>query len=222
MKTRLYQYKIFIPVWIIYLLSPAMAYVNADENNRLEIGFENAELAQNKYRNLGPSNYTFFIGKKFESELLKNWAWRFSSINVELSNEHLNEVCCINGDRSNLVGNLEQHRLYFNYLPSTISWASNKNKVSVKLISSLSIGYNRWITKDIVANEEHDVKAITIGGLFSVKTTFYDRFFIEPALDLGFIISKNKNVNNTVGSATIDRPENISYTLMTYFGYIFD
>lgn len=199
-----------------------MAYANADENNRLEIGFEYAELAQNKFRNLGPSNYTFFIGKKFDSDLLKNWAWRFSSINVELSNEHLREVCCIKGDKSNLEGKLDQHRLYFDYLPYIPGWTSNKNKVSVKFIPSFSIGYNRWITRDVVANEEHDVKAIIVGGLFRIKTTFFDRFFIEPALDLGFIVKKNKDVNNTVGSAILDRPENISFTLLTNFGYIFD
>ncbi len=203
-----------------------MAHANSDENNRLEIGFELAELAQNKFRNLGASNYTFFIGKSFDSDRLKNWAWRFSSINVELSNEHLRDkdkVCCIKGDRSNLEGKLEQHRLYFDYLPYTLGgWTSNNNKVSVKFISSLSVGYNRWIISDAVTNEEHDVKAVIAGGFFRFKTIFLDHFFIEPALDLGVIVKKNKNINNTVGSAILDRPKNIGFSLLMHFGYIFD
>jgi len=223
MMTERYYYKIIISAWIIYLIFPAMTYANTDKKNRLEIGFEHAELMQNKYRNLGSSNYTFFIGKKFDSDLLKNWGWRFSSIDVELSNQHLRDkdnVCCIRGDRSNLEGKLEQHRLYFDYIPYTFGTVDNK-KINVKFISSLGIGYNRWETRDFVANEEHNVEAITVGGLFRFKTTFYDRFFIEPAVDFGFIVKKNKRINNTIGSATLDRPEYFSLTLLMNFGYIF-
>jgi len=222
--SKLYFFKIVTSIWIIYLLSPTLAYANTDDNNSLEIGFEHAELAQNKYRNLGPHNYTFFIGRKFDSDPLKNWAWRLSFINVELSNEHLRDtdnVCCIEGDRSNLEGNLEQYRLYLDYLPYTFGWTSGKKKISAKFIPSLSVGYNRWVTKDVMANEEHDVKAITLGGLFKFKTTFYEHFFIEPAIDLGVIVIKNKGVNATVGSATLDRPEYFTLTLLMHFGYTF-
>ncbi len=223
METERY-YEIIISAWIACLLFPAMVFANPDEPNRFEIGIEHAELAQNKYRNLGASNYTFFIGKKFDSNSLENWAWRLSFINVELSTEHLRDkdrVCCIKGDRRNLEGELEQHRLYFDYLPYTFGWASVNKKVSAKFSSSLGIGYNRWVTRDVVANEVHDVKAITVGGLFKFKVTFYGRFFIEPALDLGFIVHKNKGVNKTIGSATLDRPENYTFSLLTYIGYIF-
>lgn len=141
-----------------------------------------------------------------------------------MSNEHLRDedrVCCISGDRSNLEGILEQHRLYFDYLPYTFGWSLDNNKVSANIISSFGIGYNRWITRDIAANEEHDVKAITVGGLFRIKTTFYENFFIEPALDVGYIIEKNKSVNKTIGSATLDRSEHYIFTLLLYVGYIF-
>ncbi len=214
--------KIIISVLIVCLLSPAMAYANADKNNKLEIGFEHAQLAQNKYRDLGTSNYTFFIGKKFDSDLLNNWAWRFSFINVELSNEHLRKVCCIKGDRSNLEGKLGQYRLYLDYLPYTLGWASDNKKISAELIPGFSFGYNRWVTRDVAANEEHDVEAIVVGGIFRFKTTFYSRFFIEPSLDISFIVNKNKGINRTIGSATLDRPENYTFSLLLHFGYIFD
>jgi len=196
----------------------------ADESNKIEIGFEHTELAQNKYRELGSSNYTFFVGKKFESETLKNWAWRLSLINVELSNEHLRDedhVCCIKGDRSNLEGELEQHRLFLTYQPIALSWASENENISTELIPSLGIGYNHQVTRDVLLNDEHDVKALTIGGIFRFKITFNRRLFIEPALDIGYIVYKNKDINDTVGSAILDRPEEYIFTLLVYMGYVF-
>lgn len=213
----------------IYLLLAILFFLNVEfsvaaESNKIEIGFEHTELSQNEYRDLGLSNFTFFVGKRFESERLKNWTWRISLINVELSNEHLRDekrVCCIDGDRSNLEGELEQHRLFLTYRPIALGWASENENFSTKLIPSLGIGYNRQVTRDTLLNDEHDVKALTIGGIFRWKTTFYKRFFIEPAIDIGYIIYKNKDVNDTVGNATLDRPEDYTFTLLVYMGYEF-
>ncbi len=216
--------KIIRLAWITCLLTSASLIAKADDNRDLEIGYEHAELSQNKYRNLGPSNYTFFVGKKFDSIALKDWAWRLSFINVELSNEHLRDednVCCIKGDRSNLEGNLVQHRLYLDYLPYTVSWTSAKKIIGVKFLASIGIGYNRWITRDFVTKEKHDVKAVTAGGLFKFRTTLFERFFVEPAIDLGFIVHKNKNVNTTIGGARLDRPEYYTVTLLIHLGYKF-
>ena len=206
------------------LITSVQAFAEGDESSGLEIGFENAELKQNHYRNLGPSNFTFFIGNEFESAKLENWAWRLSLIKVELSKEHLRDedsVCCINGDRSNLEGEFEQYRLYFDYLPNTKYLELLNNRLNIKFITSLGIGYNRVVTRDAISKDEHDVGAITAGAIFRVKTAFYDRFFIEPAIDIGFNIYKNNDVNDTVGGAELDRPEHVSFTLLTYLGYIF-
>jgi len=207
---------------VIFFLN--IEYSIAKEKNKIEIGFEHTELAQNEYRDLGSSNYTFFIGKRFESEKLKNWAWRLSLINVELSNEHLRDedrVCCIDGDRSNLEGELEQHRLYLTYRPIILDWASENENIRTELIPGFSVGYNRQVTRDVLLNDEHDVKALTIGGLLSFKTTFYKQLFIEPAIDIGYIVYKNKNINDTVGSAVLDRPEEYTFTFLVYMGFVF-
>ena len=195
---------------------------NSKSQNNLEIGFEFNELAQNNFNDLGSSNYTFFVGQQFTKNTLDKWGWRFLSIKVDLSNDHLkneNEVCCIDGNRENLVGKLNMQRIYFDYYP--LAWIK-KTHFKMEFIPSFAIGYNNWYLKETEANEDHDVVAYTIGGNFRLKFTFYDRFFVEvPNIDLGVIVQKNKDVNATIGEATIDRPEYISFNLLTTLGYRF-
>ena len=190
-------------------------------NHNIEIGFDYAELSQNSFRNLGSSNYTFFIGQQFQNDSLKNWGWRFVSINVELSNEHLrneNEVRFIKGNRENLVGKLNHQRLYLDYYPHALI---RRRIVKVEFIPSIGIGYNDWYLKDTASGQDHDVKAYTLGVNGRLKMTFYDHFFIEaPNVDIAFIVHKNNNMNATIGGATIDRPQNIAGpTLLTTIGY---
>jgi hypothetical protein len=195
---------------------------NNQIQNNLEIGFEFNELAQNDFNDLGSSNYTFLIGQKFTKKSLDKWGWRFLSIKVDLSNDHLkneNEVCCIDGNRDNLVGKLNIQRIYFDYYPS--AWVKKTN-FKMEFIPSFAIGYNNWYLKETKANEDHDVEAYTIGGNFRLKFTFYDRLFVEvPNIDLGVIVHKNKDVNATIGEATINRPEYISFNLLATLGYKF-
>ena len=177
-------------------------YSNKIKNN-IEIGIEVAELKQNDFDSLGSSNYTFFIGQQFQKDQLENWGWRFLSINVELRNKHLRDeknVCCIDGNRDNLVGELNQQRLYLDYYPSILY----KNRVvQFEFIPSFGIGYNYWYTKDTVANEDHGVSAITVGGNFRLKIMLYDFFFIEtPNIDIAYTAWKSDTINATVVEAT--------------------
>lgn len=190
-------------------------------NHHIEIGFDYAELSQNDFRNLGSSNYTFFIGQQFQNDGLKNWGWRFVSINVELSNEHLrneNEVKFIKGNRENLIGKLNHQRLYLDYYPQALL---KHRIVKVEFIPSIGIGYNDWYLKDTASGQDHDVKAYTLGITGRLKMTFYDHFFIEaPNVDIAFIVHKNNNMNATIGGATIDRPQYIAGpTLLITIGY---
>lgn len=190
-------------------------------NHNIEIGFDYAELAQNDFRNLGSSNYTLFIGQQFQNDILKNWGWRFVSINVELSNKHLrneNEVKFIKGNRDNLIGKLNHQRLYLDYYPQALL---KHRIVKVEFIPSIGIGYNDWYLKDTASGQDHDVKAYTLGINGRLKMTFYDHFFIEaPNVDIAFIVHKNNNMNATIGGATIDRPQYIAGpTLLTTIGY---
>lgn len=189
-------------------------------NNNIEIGIEYQELAQNDFRNLGSSNYTFFIGQQFQKDSLKNWCWRFLSINVDLSNRHLqnkSEVAYIEGNRENLVGKLNHQRLYLDYYPPALL---KHHVIKIEFIPSLGIGYNYWYIKDTVSNEDHGVRAITVGGNFRLKFTLFDHFFIEaPNVDIAYIAKKNNSINATVGEATLDRPKYYAVTLLTTVGY---
>jgi len=204
----------------ITLLFSAQVYADNSYSGVLEIGYEHAELEQNDYRDLGSSNYTFFIGQQFTKRDFENWGWRFLSIQVDLSNEHLRDtkaVCCINGNRENLIGELNIQRLYLDYYLSPLI---NINNFRLEFIPSFGIGYTNLYLKDTKANEEHDVKAYTIGGALRLKFTLYDHFFIEmPNIDLGVIVKKNTDINATVGEATIDRPEYFTFFLLTTIGY---
>ena len=199
---------------------PSSAASGIDKKHTLEFGFEYNELAQNSFRNLGGSNYTFFIGQQFQQESLKNWGWRFISINVELSNEHLknkSEVCCIDGNREHLVGTLNHQRLYLDYYPPVLL---KKRYVQLEFIPSFGIGHNDWYIKDTAANQDHDVKAYTIGVNGRLKATLFDHYFIEaPNVDIAYIAKKNNSINAQVGEATLDRSRYFNVTLLITLGY---
>ena len=195
---------------------------NTNKTARIwEAGFEFAELAQNSFRDLGPSNYSFFVGQAPAQQNAK-WGWRFLSIKADLSNEHLrNEkaVCCINGNRDNLVGKLNLQRVYLDYFPP--AWVEKTN-FTLEFIPSIGIGYSNWYLLETQANEAYNLKAYSIGGNFRLKMTFYQHFFVEaPNIDLGILVNKNRSVDGQIGEAVIDRP-NIAFTLLTTIGYKID
>jgi hypothetical protein len=195
-------------------------------SEKLEVGFEYSGLEQMNFEFLGIDSYTFFIGRQFQKESLKNWGWRFMSINVPLSTEHLmdkNRVYGISGNRANLTGKINHQRLYLDYYPSSAhffySSKLNDHILKIEFIPGLGIGYSNWYHRNYVYNEGHDLKALTIGGNLRIKTIFYDIFFIEyPFMDLSFLALKNRGVNATLGDVTLDRSEYFALTALINFG----
>ena len=204
---------------VIFSTSTIAEDSHTNQNTRnWEVGFEFAELAQNSFRDLGPSNYSFFVGQAPAQQIVK-WGWRFLSIKADLSNEHLRNkkaVCCIDGNRDNLTGRLNLQRVYLDYyLPPWVA----KTNFTLEFIPSIAFGYSNWYLLETQANEDYNLKAYSIGGNFRLKMTFYQHFFVEaPNIDLGILVNKNRSVDGQIGEATIDRP-NFSFTLLTTIGY---
>ena len=219
---------------LVFVTSLAMAneesqfYFGKKNNHRnLEIGFEYAELEQNNFKDIGPENYSFFIGQKFHQGTLKNWGWQLLSLEADLNPEHLQDesrVCCIKGNRENLTGHINHQRMYMNYYPSAVHVLYikklKKHLFSFELIPGFAIGYSNWYHKETLANEAHDLKAVTIGGGLRLRTTILEHFFIEyPMLDFNILAAKNTSTKATIGEAEMDRPEYFTLTALILTGF---
>lgn len=144
------------------------------------IGVELSELMQNRFRNLGPDNFTFYCGQEALFGYQPSLGWRLLLINVELSKEHLQSNRFISGDKSDLSGRLTVSRLYLDWYPVE----KKLGFVAFRPIVSAGLGYNRTV---IARNDTYDLRAISLGPGFRLQTEFFKSAFVEfPVID-GFI-----------------------------------
>jgi hypothetical protein len=205
---------------------PRIVYFGKGDTHRgAFVGIEFAELAQNRFRDLGFNNYTLLAGQRFWwGKAWKYFGWRFLSINVNLSNEHLSDtvsVIGIEGNRDDLVGHLNVQRLYMDFYPPCISFfeipAWQRSVLSVTPILSVApLGYTSHSYTDTLYDDTYTLSAYTPGINVRLNTTILDLFFVEtPVIDLHLYLFKNRPVKGQVGGAYIDRPENVGM-----FGWI--
>jgi hypothetical protein len=170
-------------------------------NPNLFLGFEVIELQQNSFKNLGKNNYTFFIGTSFPINEKTLWGGRITSMNVELSEKHLQEPSPVyKGDFKGVTGNLNVQRIYLDYY---YRW--NLNFLWIEPIFSVGIGYNNWKFYNKIVDESYDLKTASLGVSGKVRFTFFKYPFIEiPSLDVFGFIYKNRNPEEMLGDAHID------------------
>lgn len=154
-------------------------------------GFEQSELLQNRYKNLGIDNFTFFVGQRFRSDKWEKFGWRFLIINAELSEEHLGTNMFIDGPKDGLTGNLTIVRLYLDYYPFELK----KGFFKFMPIVSTGLGYN----SDGFARNNKSVyrKALAIPFSASLSYTFFNVIFFEfPVVDFTFQTRMKKTYLN--------------------------
>ena len=186
-----------------------------NQNAQYFIGIEYAELAQNKFRDLGRDNYTFLVGQRFGNASGSKLGWRYMIINAELSGEHIqnvNQVKWIEGNREDLTGDVYAQRLGLDYYPVTIGighikkWDRNVLEISPVLYAAL--GYNSWGFTNTLYDESYRLKAFTAGGGIRLQSVLFDLLFIEnPFMDFFTYLVKNRSVYGEIGDTQITRPE---------------
>lgn len=189
----------------------------------LDIGIESAELLQNRFRHLGPRNYTFIAGQRFWFGRLANFGWRTVALNVELSSEHLSDtrsVRFIEGNRTDLTGRLTAYRAYWDWYPPGVrlGWVPRCRRHVLALQPILGAGFG-WTRSNLVNtkfNEQYDLRAFSINAVARLRTELLELLFIEtPALDLALLIAKNRRVAGQIGDTRITGSE-----WWTIFGWI--
>ncbi len=189
----------------------------------LDIGIELAELLQNRFRNLGPRNYTFIAGQRFWFGRLSDFGWRAVALNVELSSEHLADtrsVRFIEGNRSGLAGRLTAYRAYWDWYPPGVrfGWVPRCRRHALALQPILGAGIG-WTHSNIVNtrfNEHYDLRAFSVNAAARLRTELLELLFIEtPTLDLVALIAKNRPVAGQIGDTRITGSE-----WWTVFGWI--
>ncbi|HOP03008.1 MAG TPA: hypothetical protein PL017_00150 [Tenuifilaceae bacterium] len=184
-------------------------------SNSIDFGIEYSELMQNKFKNIGKDNYTFFIGQRFGKISNGRFGLRYMVINAELSDEHIqneNQVAFIEGNRIDLTGSVHAQRFCFDYYPISIGVGylsrSNKYVLHVSPVIYSNLGYNKWEFINTLYNENYLLKALTFGGGIRLKSVLFDVIIIEnPLIDIFTYITKSRSVKATIGDTKITRPE---------------
>lgn len=163
-------------------------------------GVEIYELSQNSFKNLGPDNYTFFAGTTFEIDSVTSWGLRYTGMNVELSEKHLQDPSpAYKGDFTGVTGNLNVQRLHLDYY---YTW--NFKRIKIQPIMSVGIGYNNWKFYNKLIDENYDLKTASIGIGGKFRFTFFEYAFVEiPAIDGFFHVYKNRKPEQYLGDAHI-------------------
>jgi hypothetical protein len=111
---------------------------HANPGDRFYVGIELGELMQNGFSDLGPRNYTPIVGSIPPLGRHDDLGWRFVSINVKLSEEHLRDSSFITGNKEGLTRNLNIERLYLDYYP----FGRPSGGLSIAPVLGIGLGYN--------------------------------------------------------------------------------
>lgn len=192
-------------------------HVLEKHNTQYFVGIEYAELTQNKFRDIGPENFTFLVGQRFKKTAWNKLGWRYMIIDAELSDEHIqnvNQVGWIEGNREDLSGDVHAQRMGIDYYPVSIGvgyikkWDRHILEIHPVLYGAL--GYNNWGFTNTLYDENYRLKALSLGGGIRLQSVLFETIFIEnPLMDFFTYLAKNRSVYGEIGDTQITRPEHI-------------
>lgn len=185
---------------LLCCLQVTVAADSAKIANGIYFGFEWIELRQNDFRDLGRNNYTAFLGASFGINKKTSWGLHYTGMQVQLSEEHLQEPSpAYGGNFSGVSGALNVQRLYLDYF---YHW--NLAFLEIRPVLSFGLGYNRWYFYHDLLEEEYDLQTFSAGISGRFRFTFFDYVFVEiPAADLFFHLYKNRPAEAYLGDAHI-------------------
>jgi len=189
-------------IFILCLLLSHLAFAQIPEKQMTTLftGIELIELGQNNFRNLGRDNHTFFLGASFGIDEKTSWGVHYTGMNVELSEEHLQEPSpAYKGDFTGVTGNLNVQRLYLDYY---YNW--DLNFLRIQPVVSFGLGYNNWQFHNRLVDEDYDLRTFSAGISGRFRFTFFEYIFAEiPALDIFLHLHKNRSPEAFLGDAHI-------------------
>jgi hypothetical protein len=216
-----------LTISMFFFLLPSLLYAQEEkrthsffedfqpEKTSFDIGIEFAELAQNKFRDLGRDNFTFLIGQRFGKKYQGLFGWRYMIINAQLSDEHIqneNQVAFIEGNRIDLKGSVHAQRISFDFYPYTLGIGFikkiNRHVLQVSPVLNAALGYNEWMFTNTKFEEDYWLRAMTISAGFRLRSVLFGHLFIEnPLFDPFLYLWKNRSVKGEIGDTSITRPD---------------
>ena len=185
-------------------------------NLDLLMGLEFSELYQNRFNNLGISNFTIFLEGNSPLKINCCRRLRFLAINVDLSNEHLSDGHLIQGDTDGLTGHLSILRVYSVY--STAKWKNGFLNLSAK--SGLGAGYvSTSLFKDTASANE---TGIMVSAILFIQWELWKRIAVEfPVMDFSVFLYKRGSLNQGIDGITITTPPYFQVYLWINIGILF-
>ncbi len=170
--------------------------------NGLTAGIEFSELLQNRFRDIGINNLTFFVETKLKNPKNHISDVKFVFINVELSNEHLSsETPFIHGNTENLTGNLTVFRLYSLYSTGQ----RHSGFLNLSATTGMGIGYEKTVLKK--NNDLLMRRGVTGGITLLINWLLWDKLIIEfPVCDISLFLWKTGSLNGNLDGAVISFP----------------
>lgn len=178
------------------------------EKNEFRIGIELSELMQNSFRNIGPSNITYYSGLNLKNPI--KFDFSFIYINVQLDSLHLKTNNFIEGDKENLKGTLLASRFYYDFSVNPFK----KSFIKIKPVLGLGAGFTDmeiWknTTKKAVQEEEKYIsKSFSLNIFPRIRTYLFEYFFIEvPSADVYINLWTNPDKVKEIDGTKINFPD---------------
>lgn len=174
------------------------------------VGFELAELAQNSYRDLGPSNWTLHFSEIMTNRKFFNIGWSILAFNVDLASEHIqdpSQAPFLSSDRDNLNGDMSVLRAGVDCELLNISLLPINNSYLFRIIPivGFNIGHYAFNIENSILNESFEHSTITIGPKAALRFTIFDIIYFDyKNIDLLYFLMKNNDGVGNVGNTEID------------------
>ena len=169
--------------------------------NNIFFGTEITELAKNSFNAIGKDNYSLMAGANFKINDRSLWGFRGVSINVDVSEKHLNKTSPIyQGDFTGVTASKNINRVYFDYY---YRW--NIKNLMIEPIGSIGIGHNNFTFNNAQMFERYTLhtNVLSVGG--RMRFTFYNIPFIElGSVDAFAYTWKSNETSYEMGEARIN------------------
>ena len=160
---------------LFFFAFPNSIKANSTVTPNIYAGIELIELAQNDFKDLGPDNYTFFIGQQFWEPGWEKFGWRVQGINVDISEKEVSRSPMFeNEDVEGISGKLSVQQVYLDYYITSWQWKA----IKFRPILSMTAGHFNFNLHDREGNS-FAYDSIVAGASLRLNTLLFDRFFID-------------------------------------------
>lgn len=164
---------------------------NPPQRPALEAGFEWGSLYQERFKNIGPQNYSYLLSYRGGNRSMPNFGFRAMGVHVGLTTARARNhqgIAFIEDPKKGLEGRIDADRLYFDIYPIRLGFFKrDSSRFAVRAAVGISpgIGYNSWKVRPSRSSTEFVLNGISIGLALRARLRIMEYFFIEyPFFDL--------------------------------------